>query len=152
MGLDSTIRKLSKAKARTWGVPPAPPAVGAPFSKVPGSHHLLYEIAYWRNFRPLNTWMMALARNRVDPERRISLDYDIMNGAAIILHEEDIMALKMEAVFGNMFHKYWRERDTHLVTPPGLIEDHVGTDIEAFDRLLRIAKHNRSYIYYIASW
>ena len=147
MGLDSIIRKLSKATAHTWGIPSPPPAVGARFAKVPNSHHLLYELAYWRNFRPLNTWMMALARNRVDPERRMSLDYDIMNGAPIILHEEDIMALKMEAVFGGMFHKYWEER-LYNDTPADIL----AAEIATFDRLLRIAKHNRSYIYYIASW
>ena len=146
MGLDSAIRKLSKAKARAWGVPLSPPNVGAPFSKVPNSHRSVYELAYWRNFRSLNTWMMVLARDRVDPERRMSLGQDILNGAAIILHEEDIMALKMEVMFGDMFHRYWEGM------PSVSADTVVAAEIATFDRLLRIAKRNRSHIYYIASW
>jgi len=149
MGLDQFIRKISKHKAHLWGIPNPPEEVGASFHKVPQHHALANEVMYWRGQRRLNTWMMALAHDRVDPQRRANLDYEIMNGSPILLRTEDILALQMEAAFSPMFS--------------GLYEDFIGygnewtgkllhADIDALDRCLRISKCNRSYLYYVASW
>lgn len=146
MGLDSFIRKISKAKAHAHGVPDPPPLVGAPFYKVPGHASLTQEIAYWRRNHALNKEVMALITGRDS-----DLQEKVMNGAPILLTAESITALKMEAIFGDTFSKYWRQWDWGDVVP-SYSEARVKRDILAFDRALRIAKRNLSYIYYVASW
>lgn len=147
MGLDQFIRKISKHKAHLWGVPNPAEEVGAPFDRVPATYAVANEVAYWRGHRHLNRWMMALARERVDPEQRMDLDYEIMNGSPILLRTEDILALQMEATFGTLFSDYYRDLGYYAAGKIAIAEN-----IDTLSRCLRIAKHNRSYIYYIASW
>lgn len=147
MSLDSSIRKISKAKAHAHGVPDPPPLVGAPFYKVPGHASLTLEIAYWRRNHALNKEVMALVTGRDS-----DLQVEVMNGAPILLTAESITALKMEAIFGDTFSKYWRQWEWGDGGSSYYSEERVKRDILAFDRALRIAKRNLSYIYYVASW
>lgn len=147
MGLDQFIRKISKRKAHLWGIPDPPEEVGASFHRVPKHHSLTNEVAYWRGHRHLNRWMMALAHDRVDPQRRANLDYEIMNGAPILLRTEDILALQMEVTFGTLFSDHYRDLGHY-----GDGQIAIDENIDTLSRCLRISKCNRSYLYYVASW
>lgn len=149
MGLDQFIRKTSKRSAHSNGVPNPPEEVGASFMRIPDSGSVTHEIAYWRGHRPLNRWMIELARERVDPKRALNIDYDIMNGKPILLHAEDIVALQIEASFGTMFREHYEDR---MGRTNEWIERSIQADLEVLSRCLRIAKCNRSYLYYVASW
>lgn len=138
MGLDASIRKLSKSKARAWGLPDPLLPVTMEIRRIPSYWRESNELAYWRGQRELNHWMMKLAHSRVDPDKCLDIDYDIMNGACIILRNEDVLALKMEAMFGDLFGD-----------PASYF---VETTIADLDRILRVVRCNRSYVYYQASW
>lgn len=149
MGLDQFIRKTSKRKAHSYGISYPPEEVGAPFMRIPDSVSVTHEIAYWRGHRPLNRWMIELARERVDPYRAALIDYEIMNGKPILLHAEDIVALQIEASFGTMFREHY---DACMGYTNEWVERSIRSDLDALGRCLRIAKCDRSYLYYVASW
>lgn len=143
MGLDCYIRKISKRKAHLWGVPNPAEEVGAPFYKVPGNHALTNEIAYWRGHSGLNKWMMALARERG------GLNFPIVDPhITILLREEDLEALRFELIFGDVFHNFYKQRNLH----PSSASIPLAGDSAAIEKALRIARCNRSYIYFHSNW
>jgi hypothetical protein len=145
MGLDSTIRKISKAKVLRHIARP-PLTLVTPLHKIPGYNARSNELGYWRNHRQLHRWMMELAREKLGA---LNLDAEaLMNGAPILLNESDILRLKMEVVFGDLSSSYWEER----IPDPLDSNYQVSEDIAVIDRMLRVSRRNRSYIFYTASW
>lgn len=147
MGLDSSLRKLSKTKLQPFldGK--------TPFHAVPGIYALSNELAYWRNHRTLNKWMIKLADEKLFHKADKADVMAIMNGAPLFLDESDILRLKMDIVFGDLATKYWDDwtSDLFYESAPETARL-VAKDIEVCDRAIRILRRKASVIYYTASW
>ena len=143
MGLDCYIRKISKLRysKHNHGLPA--PDIDLHFSRVPGYWTPDNELAYWRGHSGLNKWMMALARERG------GLNFPIVDPhITILLREEDLEALRFELIFGNVFHNFYKQRNLH----PSSASIPLAGDSAAIEKALRIARCNRSYIYFHSNW
>ncbi len=70
-----------------------------------------------------------------------------MNGAPVFLTEEDITELRMELVFGRMFHDYYSTRiSIHTIS------EQISMEMSTFTNLARISQRGLSLITYTASW
>lgn len=137
MGLDATIRKLSKAKIAKYG--------RDPLWRIPGYYASTSEIIYWRNHREANNWILGIGAERhgIDAE-------SVLNGAHIPLDEQDLLGLKVELLFGTTLRKYWEYRDDPALKLSA--QDHVDAEIKAIDHLIRVVRRGKSEVFYTASW
>ena len=145
MGLDCYLRYIPKktledaAKARCCSLPQATLVV-------PKAHYSRYELAYWRGHRNLNRWMRELYRQKYLEEDHQELP---IGSLSVILDEADIMALKLEMMFGFLTNSgsgmgwVYDTAEDRMVPPD---------DMPVLDRVLRIIRNNCSYVYYISSW
>jgi hypothetical protein len=109
------------------------------------------EIAYYRSWRGLNSWMIELAKEKVPA---IAKNSTCLSGRPILLTKEDLERLKMEVVFGNVmddcpFPYYYL--DGPEITPDmrmGAINKFLGV----VDKAIRICRCNKSLVFYIGSW
>ena len=79
----------------------------------------------------------------------------LFNGKAIPLSQEDILEIKLEVLWGDL----WRDREEKILPYESsgpysaeVLSKQKNRDIEIFDRALRVLKNNRSYVYYLGSW
>lgn len=137
MGLDATIRKLSKAKIAKYG--------RDPLWRIPGYYASASEIIYWRNHREANNWILGIGAER----HGINAE-SVLNGAHIPLDEQDLLGLKVELLFGTTLRKYWEDRDDPALKLSA--QDHVDAEIQAIDHLIRVVRRGKSEVFYTASW
>lgn len=149
MGLDCYIRKVSKSKAHAHLGTIFVPTVGAQFHRMPSYFDLANELGYWRGHRFLNKWMLELAQRKVEAP---NLDQAILDGAVILLNEEDVLSLQFELTFGDLFHSYWDSWTEGMLLHKGLVSEYLERDASILARMLRIIRCNRSYVFYTASW
>lgn len=131
MGLDAFIRKLPK------DIVAQADQQGEYLKEIPGFYNQKNELLYWRNHRKLNTWMLtrALDRYHIAPS-------EVFSGREIRLDEEDLLALKLEMVFGDMFKTYWAFDAQRLAD----------IDAQIIDHLIRVVRRGKSIVFYTSSW
>jgi hypothetical protein len=103
------------------------------------------EIGYWRRWYELNEWMVELAKSKLPPG---SEDPDRWCGyASVLLTTEDLQSLKLEMLFGDLIQGsqgfFWSEKAKAEFTE---------TALGVVDKAIRVCKHGRSLVYYLASW
>lgn len=146
MGLDAFIRKLPKDAVAQAD------QRGEYLNEIRGFYCPKNELLYWRNHRKLNTWMLtrALDRYHIAPS-------EVLSGREIRLDEEDLLALKLEMVFGDMSKTYWQSHTgsyTSLYGAYGASEVQRPMDIDAriIDHLIRVVRRGKSVVFYTSSW
>jgi hypothetical protein len=153
MGLDCFIRKISKSVAHS--------AMGRtnldPLEEIGYHGGVKSEIGYWRGWRSLNRHIISNAvLKRVSIPGCFTKPSEMLfNGKAILLSQEDILEIKLEVLWGDL----WRDREEKILPyessgPYGaeVLSKQKNRDIEIFDHALRVLKNNRSYVYYLGSW
>jgi hypothetical protein len=133
--LYSYIRKLSKAKAALYP--------DRPFKRVPGYYDMANEILSWRTRSPLHVWFTDLISNRETP----LLDGTGWRPAPVPLEEPDLLALKFEMTFGDLFRKHY-ESEWGTSHSPEMQRSIASLHLSAVDHLIRVSQRNRSYILY----
>jgi hypothetical protein len=131
MGLDAFIRKLPK------DIVVQADQQGEYLKEIRGFYWPKNELLYWRNHRKLNMWMLtrALDRYHITPS-------EVLSGREIRLDEEDLLALKLEMMFGDMFKTYWGGGAQRLVDIDARIIDHI----------IRVVRRGKSIVFYTSSW
>jgi hypothetical protein len=132
MGLDAFIRKLPK------DIVVQADQQGEYLKEIRGFYWPKNELLYWRNHRKLNMWMLtrALDRYHIAPS-------EVLSGREIRLDEEDLLALKLEMVFGDMFKTYWASSGAEAM---------VDIDAQIIDHLIRVVRRGKSIVFYTSSW
>jgi hypothetical protein len=145
VGLDCFLRRIPKSVIHN--------AIGRtdpdPLEGI--EYHGGVEMGYWRGWRSLNRHIISAALERTSPE----VEPLFLNGKAILLSQEDILEIKLEVLWGDL----WRDREEKILpyesSGPYVAEAlsrQKNRDIGIFDRALRVLKNNRSYVYYLGSW
>ena len=169
MGLDSSIIKVSKAKALAtytsmsarlspqWGQNIHPEQlvkipVGQPISLVPGWCQGRNEIGYWRNWRELNAWMGELAREKVPTMTKDSWTDARLSGAPILLDAHDIERLRFEVTFGDLWQKHldrvvWGARESE--TTGAYVTNKL---YESLNKASRVVRRGASMVFYVGSF
>jgi hypothetical protein len=170
MGLDCYIRKLSKAEvvgtyssmaeklSPRWGDKVRPERllqvpVAQPLSLVKGYWAPRNDIGYWRKWHSLNRWMGELAHEKApsitpDQWRVATFDGFALNGAPVLLNEEDVERLRLEVLFGGLwkeYMEYWGDHDSEFD------QKLFGELLETLDRAKRIIRRNASLVFYVGS-
>lgn len=131
----SYIRKLSKAKAALYP--------NRPFHRVPGYYDLSNEILSWRTKSPISSWFTDLISSRETP----LLEVDKAGAHFVsLLEEPDILALKFEMTFGDLFRKHYESEWNTSHSPE--MQRSIDKDLSTVDHLIRVSQRNRSYILY----
>jgi hypothetical protein len=172
MSLDGFLMKLSRRKilktyrsmkeqlSPIWGDQVYPERlikvpVAQPLNLVKGQSSFSNEIGYWRKWYGLNRWMMELAKEKAPNLKKVltkdvTLDPEAtwLNGCPILLTTDDLYRLKVEVMFGDIWDKYCEVSGYD----PRWKSAHTEHLINVLDRAMRIAKLNRSIVYYFGSW
>lgn len=150
MGLDCFLRRIPKSVIHN--------AIGRtdpdPLEGI--EYHGGVEMGYWRGWRSLNRHIISAALERIStPGSFTRPSAMLFNGKAILLSQEDILEIKLEVLWGDL----WRDREEKILpyesSGPYVAEAlsrQKNRDIGIFDRALRVLKNNRSYVYYLGSW
>jgi hypothetical protein len=152
VGLDCFLRRIPKSVIHN--------AIGRtdpdPLEGI--EYHGGVEMGYWRGWRSLNRHIISAAMARIPPEAEPLF----FNGKAILLSQENILEIKLEVLWGDL----WRDREEKILPYEAwshgqgilskrkerILSEQKNRDIGIFDRALRVLKNNRSYVYYLGSW
>jgi hypothetical protein len=158
VGLDCFLRKVSKKKIHAICgelLSPAP-RLGEAVRRLDGLYTFKNEVGYWRSWTTLNYYVTTLGVERLGDVPDPTEARYLLNGQPILLTHDDIMAIKLEVIWGDL----WAPRENLAridaeylkKDPEAHIAEVKAKDLEVFDRALRILKANRSYVYYCGSW
>jgi len=158
VGLDCFLRKVSKQKVHAvCGELLAPTStLEKAFRHLDGLYDTPNEVGYWRSWTTLNHYVTTIGVGRLGDIPDSTEARYLLNGQPVLLTHEDIMAIKLEVIWGDL----WAPRENlaridaeYLKKDPEVhIAEAKAKDLEVFDRALRILKANRSYVYYCGSW
>jgi hypothetical protein len=173
MGLDCFLIKKSKKKLREAysalgdsiqitslsELGPIPPEtlmqlpVGQPLGLCDNDKRSIWtnEIAYYRNWRSLNSWMIELAKEKVPA---IAKNSTCLSGRPILLTKEDLERLKMEVVFGDIMDDcpfpYYYLSGSEITSDMRM--GAMNKFLAVVDKAIRICRYNKSLVFYLGSW
>lgn len=124
--------------------------VNQPITLVSRYYSAANEIGYWRKWHELNRWMMELAKSKLPPGSTeiYSSGGSGSGSCTILLTPDDLQCLKLEMLFGDIVQS---RREYSSWSEAGKAE-FTETALGAVDRAIRVCRHGRSLVYYLASW